>query len=304
MQASARRTWKTSSRRTIEHKDGWRANGIHGLIEMLNPALLKRTLRDYLPIWAAAAILIAGFVVLFNFAMQAIPRQQTEVWLEIPWIRRFFVALAGADALELTRPEGMLSFVFSHPLVWTLLVAFCLTISSGVLAGEVDRGTMDLLASLPISRSRIYISVSIATLLLTIALCWMVWLGAWIGTSMTGATEVRMRLLAIVCCNLCAAMVCLSGWSLFVSAMSERRGMAVAVAFGIIFYSFVINFLRTMWPALEPLAFTSYLTYYTPLVIIRDEAWPWSHLLILIAIGAACWTAGLLVLRRRDFPAR
>ncbi len=271
---------------------------------MIHIALVRRTLRDYLPIWSAVFIVITGFVILFNFALDAFPRQQTQNWIEVPWVRKFIVALVGADVMELTKPEGMLSIAFSHPLVWVLLVSFTLTLSSGVLAGEVDRGTMDMLATLPLSRTRIYCSVSLSMILMGLPLCWAVWLGAKIGIALTGFADVRMSLLAMVTCNLCAAYVSISGLALMISGVSNRRGMAAAVAFGILFYSFVINFLATMWPVLQPISFTSFLTYYAPLLIIRDEAWPRQHMLVLLAVGAGCWTAGLIVFARRDFPAR
>ncbi len=271
---------------------------------MISAALLRRTLRDYLALWLGAALFVGAFVVLFNFAINAIPRQQSAEWLELPIVRRFITALVGADVLELSRPEGMLSIAFSHPLVWVLLIAFNFTLASGALAGEVDRGTMDLLAALPISRARIYGSISAALLLMGLPLCWMVWIGARIGVALTGAADVRMGILAIVACNLCAVYVLVCGLSLAIAAYSNRRGMAVAVAFAIVFYAFVINFLRAMWPALEPLAWTSFLRYYAPLIVIRDGAWPWGDMATLTVAGAIAWSAGLVVFVRRDFPAR
>ncbi|RIK63497.1 MAG: hypothetical protein DCC65_15860 [Planctomycetota bacterium] len=270
---------------------------------MISLSLVRRTIRDYLLIGSAVFVVICGFVVLFNFALDAFPRQQTQNWIEVPWVRKFIVALVGADVMELTKPEGMLSIAFSHPLVWVLLVSFTLTLASGVLAGEVDRGTTDLLAALPLSRPAIYSSVSVSLLLMGLPLCWAVWLGAKIGIALTGFAEVRMSLLAIVTCNLCAAFVSISGLALMISAASSRRGMAVALAFGILFYSFVINFLATLWPALQAISFTSFLSYYAPLMIIREEVWPWRHMGTLLATGAVLWAAGLVVFIRRDIPA-
>lgn len=271
---------------------------------MISPPLVRRTLRDYLLIWSAVFIVITGFVILFNFALDAFPREQTQNWIEVPWVRKFIVALVGADVMELTKPEGMLSIAFSHPLIWVLLVSFTLTLSSGVLAGEVDRGTMDMLATLPLSRPRIYCSVSLAMLLMGLPLCWAVWLGAKIGIALTGFAVVRMSLLAVVTCNLCAAYISISGLALMISGVSNRRGMAVAVAFGVLFYSFVINFLATLWPALESISFTSFLTYYAPLLIIRDEVWPLRQMAALVGTGALLWGIGLVVFSRRDIPAR
>ncbi|OWY70461.1 hypothetical protein B7486_16920 [cyanobacterium TDX16] len=270
---------------------------------MISWPIVKRTLRDYALLWGGAMLLVTLFVVIFNFALNSFPREQTENWLSIPWIRRLIASLAGADVLELSKPEGLLSIAFNHPLVWTLLVAFTLSLSSGVIAGEIDRGTIDLLMTLPVSRTAVYCSTSLALVMMVLPLCWGVWLGAKLGVTLTGFTAARMSLLAMVTCNLCAAVMAVSGLAMAASGICNRRGPAVTWVFVIVFYGFVVNFLRTMWPALEPLAFTSFLSYYAPLVIIRDEAFAWRSMMILLGSGLGFWLVGLAIFRRRDIPA-
>ncbi|HKQ48779.1 MAG TPA: ABC transporter permease subunit [Phycisphaerae bacterium] len=271
---------------------------------MISLPLVRRTIRDYFLLWVAAAILLATFLVLFNFALDSVPRDQTEQWFKLPWVRSLISALVGADVAEFTKPGGLLSLGFSHPLVWVLLVAFSLTLASGALAGEVDRGTADVLATLPVSRATIYASVSVALVGMSAALCWFVWLGAKIGLRLTGFQGVPLDLFAIVTCNLSAAVVFVCCLGLAISAASDRRGMAVAAAFFLVFYSFVVNFLCSLWPALRPIDFTGFLHYYAPLVIIRDAAWPWKDMAALLAIAAVFWFAGLAIFVRRDIPAR
>ena len=82
------------------------------------------------------------------------------------------------------------------------------------------------------------------------ALSWFVWLGAKIGLRLTGCPDVPMDLFAIVTCNLSEAVVFVCCLGLAISAGSNRRGMAVAAAFFLVFYSFVLNFLCSLWPAL------------------------------------------------------
>lgn len=271
---------------------------------MISTAIVRRTLRDYAPLWFGAIILITLFVVIFNFALNSMPREQMQGWLNVPWIRRLVASLAGADVLELQKPEGLLSVIFNHPLIWTLLVAFTLTLSSGALAGEVDRGTMDLLMTLPVSRSSVYCSTSLALIVMVLPLCWAVWFGAKLGLALTGFAAARLSLLALVTCNLCAAVFAVAGLAMAVSGFSNRRGMAVVAVFVVVFYGFVVNFIRTLWPALEPLAFTSFLSYYSPLVIIRDEVLPLKNMSVLLGSGFAAWLMGLYVFTRRDIPAR
>jgi ABC-type transport system involved in multi-copper enzyme maturation permease subunit len=266
--------------------------------------LVRRTIGDYRWLWIFSAAGILGFLILFNFAMDAIPRENAEVWMNVPWIQKFVSTLVGSDAVLLTKPEGMLSVGFSHPMVWAMLLAFAFTAASGSIAAEIDRGTMDLLATLPVSRPAIYASTSIAVLLMGLVLCWMVWLGAVVGIRIIGVADFRTDWMAIAAANLCTTFVAIAGLSVALSAVAPRRGLAVAVAFGVVFYGFVLNFLKTMWPAAESIAFTSFLHYYEPLIVMRDTAWPWGHMAAMTATGIVFWTAGLIGFCVRDFPAR
>ena len=266
--------------------------------------LVRRTIGDQRWLWLFSALGIFGFLLLFNFAIVAIPRENAETWLKVPWIQKFVATLVGSDAVLLTKPEGMLSVGFSHPMVWAMLLAFTFTAASASIAGEIDRGTMDLLAALPMSRSALYASTSAAILFMGVVLCWTVWLGAIIGIRIAGLFDTRTDWMAIAAANLCTTFVGIAGLSMALSAMVPRRGLAVAIAFGIVFYGFVLNFLKTMWPAIDAIGFTSFLHYYQPLIVMRDTAWAWGNMAVMTAAGVVLWTAGLIVFNRRDIPAR
>jgi energy-converting hydrogenase Eha subunit G len=66
----------------------------------------------------------------------------------------------------------------------------------------------------------------------------------------------------------------------------------------------VLNMLRAIWPALDALDWTSFLSYYQTFLIVRDEAYHWRDIAVLLGAAAAWWIAGLIVFMRRDVPAR
>jgi len=272
---------------------------------MFNGPLMRRTLRDYSGLWTALALLVFGFAILFMYAIHATPiGQQGGEFLKMPFVRRVLTVMLGSDPLVMLTPSSLSSFAFTHPLIWSLLVVFALTMSSGVLAGEVDRGTMDLLGSLPMSRAAIYNSLATMTILMGLPLCWLVWLGVWAGKNIAGAADVRMEVLVRVAWHLCATYTLIASFSTAISAGCNRRGIAVAIAFFLIFYAFVLNMLRAMWPALDRLAWSDFLNYYQTFVIVRDETYRWKDIGVLLSAAAAWWVAGLIVFTRRDVPAR
>ena len=270
----------------------------------MSPALIRKTVRDYLLLWLAAMVLLLGFVVLYILASHSVSMNQGREFLRLEWVRRLFSALVGSDVMDAMTPTGVSSFAFTHPLVWTLIVAFVLTITSGVLAGEMDRGTMDLVATRPISRPRMYMSLSVVVLAMGLPICWVLWVGAWLGKGLAQAEQVDMAALAMLPWHLYAAYVFLACLALAISGVCDRRTEAATLAFLYIFYSFVLNLLGAFWAPVKKIAFTGFLQYYAVIPIVRDQVWRTGDMAVLLAAGAVCWAAGLIAFCRRDIPAR
>ena len=269
----------------------------------MNLAIIRKTISDYALIWLGALVLLTGFVILFVFATHSVPMEQGREWIELPWVRAFLQAMVGADMAEGFTPNGITSFAFSHPFTWVVLVTFMLTLTSGVLVGEVDRGTMDLLAGLPVSRVSIYASVSGVILLMGLPLCWAMWSGVAFGRRVVGGDQISMEHLQAVAWHLYVTYVYVACFGMAVSAISKRRGNAIAFAFAAIFGSFVLNFLCALWPAARKVEWLSFLHFYTPLPIARTGEIMQKHMLILLIGAAAWWTLGLIVFCRRDIHA-
>ena len=267
--------------------------------------LIRRTLRDYALLWAALATLLFVFGALFMYAIHATPiGQQGGDFLKMPFVRRLLTVMLGSDPITMLSPSVLSAFAFTHPLMWSLTVIFCISLHSGTLAGEMDRGTMDLLAALPVSRASIYNSVGAVGLAMTLPMSWALWLGVLIGKEIAGAEDVHMDVLVRVTWHLCATQALIVSFSLAISAACQRRGTAVAIAFFLVFYAFLLNVLRTMWTGLNFLRWTDFLYYFQTLPIVRDEAYRWNDITILLAASAVWWIGGLVWFMRRDIPAR
>ncbi len=270
----------------------------------MNLTLTRRFLRDYAPLAAGAFLLLVAFVIFFSFAVGSMPLGQDNPWMSMPWVRRVISALAGMEIHDSLTMQVLTTVAFSHPLVWTILIAFLLTMGSGAIAGDIDRGTVDLTATLPISRARMYGSATVSLLAYGVPLCAAVWIGTWLGRGFAELGEVELSPLAIVTIHLYAAYVFLACFSIAASAMCSRRSTALVICGVVFFYAFVLNLLVGFWPAARKVAFTGFLNYYRPLPIVMDSAWRWSDLAVLLGAAATAWIAGLIVFLRRDIPAR
>ncbi len=270
----------------------------------MNTAIARRTFREYLLMGVGTAVLLATFMVIFVVATHSIPIEQGRDWLSIDWIRGFISAILGADALELLSSTGLISFAFTHPVAWMLILSFPFAVTSGVISGQIDRGNMDLVATLPLSRTHIYVSHTVAALCWGPVHCGSLVGGALIGMAIARDASVSVLSLLLVACHLMAAYTFIVCIGMATSAFASRRSTALTVCFVYIFYAFLVNLVAAFWPVGERLSFTSFLHYYRPLLGARTMRFQWGDMGVLLTAGAMFWVAGIWRFRTRDIPAR
>jgi ABC-2 type transport system permease protein len=239
--------------------------------------------------------------ILLNLILPQILDQMDEMMARMPFMRDFVAALLGIDIEGEITAQLMQAFVWVHPTVLTLLWANETMFCTRFPAGEIDRGTIDVLLALPVSRRRIYLCETI------------VFLGG--GTLMIGAGAIgyaigstavpfenrpEWTLVWFVLINLFCLYVAVGGVAFLVSSLSERRGRAVFTVFAIVVASFLMNFLAQFWAPAQPFAILSVLEYYQPANILRSGALPLGDVAVLLAIGAVLWIAGGEITARRS----
>src|SRR5215831_3539795 len=94
--------------------------------------------------------------------------------------------LMGGENINLERAMDMLTVGYVHPLVITTLCIWAIGRSSGAVAGEIDRGTMELLLAQPIRRPRLILAHLCVDLLTIPLLCLSLWAGTELGVALVG----------------------------------------------------------------------------------------------------------------------
>jgi ABC-2 type transport system permease protein len=185
--------------------------------------------------------------------------------------------------------EGyMLSTVFNFlPL---LVGIFGVVLGVGALAGEEENGTLELLASLPISRVELVLAKTAALALATFIVMLLVGLSV-IGVFIALQDQITT---AVTAFDLFSAI--LSNWltlfvfitlSLFLGAYLPNRRTALAASVVILIFTFFANNLAGLVPTLE--AYQPFMPfYYSDQVVrtlVRETAWGESLVLLAMAAG-------------------
>lgn len=270
----------------------------------MNRALLVKTARDTAVLLAVTLVAIVLFEILFFWAMWRLAPDLLALWSSIPFIARMFQVVWSVDVTEAT-VNTLIAVGMVHPFLFAVSWALLITTCTRVTVGEIDRGTADLLLTLPISRARIYVTTSIVWLAASALMCACVILGISIGNRLFRLPNpLDMGRLAIGAVNLLVLYAAIGATTMFVSCTVHRRGVAVAIILAILLFSFLINFLAAFVPAIETISFLGFLDYYRPVETVRDGTWPLRHIAVLASIAAVTWFAGLALFSRKDVPVR
>jgi beta-exotoxin I transport system permease protein len=207
-------------------------------------------------------------------------------------------ALFVGGELDIASPAGYLNsqvFALTAPM---LLLIFAIGAGSGAVAGEEERGTLDLLLAHPLRRRDYVVGRFAALAALVAALCVVV----------LGSVALCSRLvdLEIGFGSLCAASVSVGLLALLfgtvalaTGAVLPGRASAIAVASGLVVASWLLDGLAQVVGVLEPLRPLS--PYYQTIGRnpLRDGV-PWTGWIVVTAAILLLLAVGAAGLQRRD----
>lgn len=263
--------------------------------------LLQKGLYEVWVVTVLCAVGVLVFEAIFAYVTWLQQQEMAEYVQNVDFARRFLERVIGADPAAALDPNTFAAFAWVHPTVLSLLWAHVITVCTRVPAGEIDRGTADLLLALPLTRRHIFLAetltwiIAIGVVLIAMAA------GNFIGNLFVPAeSRPELHQIAIVLANLGCLVAFIAGLSFLTSAASDRRGRAVGVAVTLLVVWFLLNFLDQFWEPLQALRPLNPLSYFKPLPILSEGEIPWRDMAVLSVTGIALWVAAGMVFARRD----
>jgi ABC-type transport system involved in multi-copper enzyme maturation permease subunit len=262
--------------------------------------LLAKALREA---GATSVALAAGLMTveaLLAWVLPSVLEDFSAQLLQLRFFRTMVQALLGSDLGQVIGPDSVVAIAWVHPVVlalsWTLAVA----LATRSPAGEVDRGTVDVLLGLPVSRWQVHAAEGAFLGLAGLAMTVLGLLGHRLGLlGLAPADRPGTAVLLAIACNFYCLYLAVAGLACAFSAASDRRGRAVAAVFAVLLASFLLNFLAVFWAPAKTIAFLSLLEYYRPLQVLREGA-SLADMAVLLGIAAVAWTAAGAWFARRD----
>jgi ABC-type transport system involved in multi-copper enzyme maturation permease subunit len=267
---------------------------------MIRGVLVKSFWESNLPTLLFGIALFLVMAIL-TFVIPQLQKEIGQALAQLPFAKSFLAALLGIDVDQEMTAQVLQSVVWVHPavlaLVWAHEIVFCTRIP----AAEIDRGTIDVLLGLPVSRRSLYVAETLMWLATGCVVLAMGSAGYFVSAQRI-LPELRPGLdrVLMVLANLFGVYVAVGGLAFLVSACNSRRGPAIALVFTLVLASFLLTFLARFWTPAQQLEFLSVLHYYQPAQVLRTGNLPVRDLAALGLAGALAWTAGCEVLARRN----
>jgi ABC-type transport system involved in multi-copper enzyme maturation permease subunit len=207
------------------------------------------------------------------------------------------------EVVEEVGLPGFLALGYTHPVYHLLISAVVIWIGARGLAGEMERGQVQVALARPVSRRQFYLARVAAVALVALWVSIVASIGniAGIVYSNPDGSMNRWHFVAQTGASLLLALT-IAGVALMVSARADRMGQAVGWAAGFLIVSYVIDYFATLWAFLKPVQPFSVFDYYDPPTALAHGSIPWADVVVLGSVALICSVAGLLIFERRDLP--
>lgn len=269
------------------------------------------------PIWRKAisemwVITLCASIVLFAFGWLF-------VWLssliELGALGDLLAALpvtlekvSGLPFSDITTPSGLISVLYVDPVVLIACAIWAVARGSDAVAGEIDRGTMEVLLAQPVRRSNIVLSHAIVTTAGAAILAASLLLGNWIGIALvTFEQPISIRVFVPAAINLFAFTLSLAGVGALVSALDRYRWRVAGITGGFFIIQLIIKVIARMWPDGEWLTYFTIFGAFEPQKMIQypEQALEMSlkYNSALLGLAFLSYVATAVIFCRRDVPA-
>ena len=264
---------------------------------MLRNIALK-SLRDIRRGFAWWSLGLAGFVALIVSVWPTVHSNPSlnKLAQDYPEALQAFLAFGGA--VDYSSAAGYLGIELFSLMVPLLLLVAAIGTGAGSIAGEEERGTLELLLSNPVSRTKVVLEKTVALVAELAGLGLVLWLALWIGALLANMGISAGHLAAA---TLSAVLLALAfgAVAVLLGAATGRRTVAIGVTAALAVASYLVNGLAPLVHALQVPQKLSPFYHYAAGDPLRQGLSP-AHLGALVAVAVGATALAPYFFSRRD----
>lgn len=266
----------------------------------MNRVLFLRTLRGARIRLVVLALGLFGWGLVTPLIYASFGRDLAAFAESNPFLSQFS-QFGGGDLFSLS---GSIALGFVHPISVALLAVIAVGVPVGAVAGERQRGTLEVLLARPLSRRSYFVTIFVAGALLLAALLAFALLGNLVSAAAVGVID-ELRLANV-------PLVWFNGWLLFVAFMAvgfaasvsfDRLAPALGLTLAFMLAMYMIDVIASLWPDVSDIAPLSLFHYVEAKPILDTGQIDPFNVALLLGVSAIAVAYGLAVFPRRDLGA-
>ncbi len=278
----------------------------------MNRALWKKCIGEAYVLVASCSLLLFSFAWLWVWTVGLINNSQFSAIIGQFW--EDFQYMSPVSLGELLSFPGRVVLGYIDPIVVFTMSFWAIARGSDAVAGELNRGTLEMLLAQPLGRLHVLAVHSTVTILGTAAIATALWCGTWAGISVVSVEEEappaswklpflpleipnlfgqaeprrvpiseKVDAIDIIpgAFNLFSLGVCVAGIATLASSCDRYRWRAIGVATGVFAIQFITKAIAVTAPPLAWLKCFTFFTAYEPQVFVASQldsppqGWTW-----------------------------
>jgi ABC-2 type transport system permease protein len=273
---------------------------------MLNLAVWRQAWGDQRLLLASLAALWGVFPWIYIWLQSQVPMGDFQLLLRL--IPEDWQKLSGVPLAEVATHAGRVALAFVDPVVILGATVWGVTRGSDIVAGPLERGTMEMVLAAPVRRSGVYLAHAAATVAGAAVLAAVLMAGIWTAVAFgPWAGEIAPARFVPAVGNVFGLMVCMAGLAAVCSAAGSHRAWAIGAMCGFYVISLLLKLVGKFSERLEAVGWLSVFSAYEPQRLVSGQPDAWWLLArydaVLLGIGLVGYLAGAVIFARRDLPA-
>jgi ABC-2 type transport system permease protein len=206
----------------------------------------------------------------------------------------------GGDLFSL---PGAIAIGFIHPIALILSSVFAVGFATAAIAGERQRGTLEVLLARPIPRRVVYFTLLVCALIFVAVVIGAFLTGAFVSATVNGVVgEITPDRLLLVWLNGVLLFGAIAAIGLAASVSFDRLSPALGITLAVVLFSYFLQILGSLWPDAKGLQPYSLFHYLDPKALLTGQAAVFNFALLAV-VALVAIVAALAIFPRRDLAA-
>ncbi len=254
--------------------------------------------RNQLVIYSLASIAFLEIYIAMFPMMKSQTEQLTELLKMYP---ESFMKAFGFDTSQLLFDKiGAFLATEQFTFMWPIMaILFLVSYSNSCIAGEVDKGTMEMILSQPVSRIKIFIVRYLAGLT-NFLIFTFVSVFAVVPLTLMHGIEFDIKSLTIFFLEAFLFGLAIYSLSMFSSSMFSDKGKASLVTSGVLIIMYVANIVAGLKDSFSDLKYFSFFHYYNPSSALVKNTIPDWTVLVFLGFSLVMFISAIFWFNKRD----